>query len=85
MPDDRIVVFIDYQNVYHRARASFFEGADPPVQVSHVHPLKIGDLLCNLGRSKDPGRVLAGIQVYRAVPDNRSGANLEQASTNPND
>ena len=33
MPDDRIAVLIDYQNVYHRASASFFEGSDPPVQV----------------------------------------------------
>lgn len=25
----RVVVFVDYQNVYHRARGSFFEGGDP--------------------------------------------------------
>ena len=80
MTDDRVVVFIDYQNVYHRARASFFEGADPPVQVGHVHPLRVGELLCDLGRSEDPGRVLAGLRVYRATPDVRSGADLERAA-----
>ncbi|MCY3850685.1 MAG: NYN domain-containing protein [Acidimicrobiaceae bacterium] len=80
MPGDRVVVFIDYQNVYHRARSSFFEGAKPPVQAGHVHPLKVGELLRDLGRSKDSGRVLAAVRVYRAVPDMRSGTDLERAT-----
>ena len=80
MTDDRVVVFIDYQNLYHRARASFFQRADPPVQVGHVYPVKVGELLCDLGRIESPGRVLAGLRVYRAVPDMRSGADLERAS-----
>ena len=80
MPDDRIAVFIDYQNVYHRARDSFFYGADPAPPIGHVYPLKVGELLCGLGRSVDPGRVLASLRVYRSIPDLRSGADLERAS-----
>ena len=80
MPDDRVVVFLDYQNVYHRARGSFFAGTNPAPPLGHVHPLKVGELLCDLGRSKDPGRSLEGLRVYRSQPDWRSGKTLESAS-----
>ena len=76
----RVVVFIDYQNLYHRARDSFFEGDNPPPLIGHVHPLKIGELLVELGRSTFPNRELAGVRVYRAQPDQRSGHDLERAA-----
>ena len=79
-PDNRVVVFVDYQNLCHSARASFFEGADPPVQAGHVHTLRVGELLCDLGRGQESGRVLAGVRVHWAVPDVRSGADLERAT-----
>ncbi len=80
VPDDRVVVFIDYQNVYHRARDSFFSESGPNPLSGHVHPLKVGELLCDLGHTRDPGRHLAGVRVYRARPDKRSGGDLERAA-----
>ena len=80
VPDNRVVIFIDYQNVYHRARDSFFGGAGPNPLTGHVHPLKVGELLCDLGRTKDFRRILGGVRVYRARPDQRSGRNLERAA-----
>ena len=76
MSDTRVVVFIDYQNVYHRARGSFGHESNPDPNVGHVYPLKVGELLCSLGLPKDPTRVLIGVRVYCGKPDHRSGANL---------
>ena len=57
----RVVVFIDYQNLYHRARDSFFERDGPPPPIGHIHPLKVGELLVELGRPIFPDRELAGV------------------------
>ena len=73
-------MFIDYQNLYHRARDSFFEGDNPPPPIGHIHPLKIGELLVELGLPIFPNRELAGVRVYRARPDQRSGQDLERAA-----
>lgn len=77
MSGTRVVVFIDYQNVYHRALAAFgFErGLNP--NAGHVYPNKIGELLCERGQSKDPGRVLAEVRVYKGLPDHRSGIDAQ--------
>ena len=69
-------MFIDYQNVYHLARAAFGYETHPNMNLGHVHPLKVGHLLCNLGHSAFPDRTLASVRVYRGLPDIRSGANL---------
>ena len=72
----RVVVFLDYQNVYHLGRAAFGYEGDPDRNIGHVHPVRVGELLCELGRSEFPDRVLGGVRVYRGLPDIRSGANL---------
>ena len=79
MPDTRITVFIDYQNVYHSARDLFFFADKTSPILGHVHPLRFGELLCDLGKVKDPRRVLAGVRVYRGQPDSRSGMKLSRA------
>ena len=77
MPETRIVVFIDYQNVYHQARAAFgYEGGSNP-NAGHVHPHKVGELLCDLGLSRDPGRGLGEVRVYKGLPDHRSGLDAQ--------
>ena len=77
----RVVVFIDYQNVYHLARAAFgFEG-DPDKNLGHVHPRRVGELLCDLGRSAFDDRELSGVRVYQGLPDIRSGAGLVRFAT----
>ena len=76
MPAHRVTVFIDYQNVYHLARAAFGEEGNSNKNIGHVHPLKVGDLLCDLGRSESTNRELVGVRVYQGLPDSRSGADL---------
>ena len=79
MPDTRVVVFVDYQNVYHCARDRFFSSGKAAPWLGSIDPLRLGELLCSLGHSKDPGRRLAGIRVYRGQPDGRSGVKLSQS------
>ena len=76
MSGTRVVVFIDYQNVYHRARGSFGYESNPDPNLGHVSPLKVGDLLCGLGYSKDRNRIVTGVRVYCGKPDHRSGTSL---------
>jgi len=72
----RVVVFIDYQNVYHLARSAFGHEGNPDKNVGHVRPLKVGGLLCDLGRSSLADRELCGVRVHQGLPDTRSGADL---------
>jgi uncharacterized LabA/DUF88 family protein len=62
----RVVVFLDYQNVYHRARDAFC-ARDAAARVGQVDPLALGHLL--VGRV--PGGCLAGVRLYRGRPSKR--------------
>ena len=68
--DTRVVVFIDYQNVYHGARDVFGPQPpnNPPPTFGNVYPLKLGQMLCDRGLTADPQRVLTGVRVYRGKP-----------------
>jgi uncharacterized LabA/DUF88 family protein len=62
----RVVVFLDYQNVYHRARDAF-GASHAPASHGQIDPLALGLLIA--------GRVshaqLAGVRVYRGRPSQR--------------
>jgi uncharacterized LabA/DUF88 family protein len=60
----RTVLFLDYQNVYQRARDAFHQPTDPSPS-GQIDPIKLGRLL--IGR--DPGRELTEVRVYRGQPD----------------
>ena len=64
-----VAVFIDYQNVYRRARDAF----TPKVGASHwdgqINPRLVGDEIVNLGRVHDPSMTLAFVRIYRGLPD----------------
>lgn len=66
MPD-RVVVFIDAQNIYHGARRAFFDRLDYHVK-GQFRPYALGQLLARSGR---PGteRVLKQVRVYSGRPD----------------
>ena len=68
VPQTRVVVYIDYQNVYHCARELFSGPGRTPPSTGNVHPLEYGKMLCDLGLEKDPNRVLAGVRVDRGQP-----------------
>ena len=78
MSGTSVVVFIDYQNVYHRARAAFGHERGPNPNAGHIYPHKIGGLLCERGQSKDPDRVLTEVRVYKGLPDHRSGIDAQR-------
>lgn len=62
---DRVVVFLDYQNVYRRARGAFLLESGPP-QLGQVDPLRLGQLIA----SRSPfDRELLQVRVYRGQPD----------------
>lgn len=77
----RVIIFLDFQNVYHRARETFF-GRDAPARDGQIDPLALGCLLTG----RVPGGRLAGVRVYRGRPsqrrDRRSySAHLRQTDT----
>lgn len=62
-----MVVFLDYQNVYMRARECFCWGSRNHAD-GQVNPLRLGLKLKGLA---DGTRELAGVRIYRGMPSNR--------------
>jgi hypothetical protein len=62
----RVVVFLDYQNVYHRAREAFC-ARDAPAREGQVDLLALGRLLA----SRVPGGSLTSVRAYRGRPSRR--------------
>jgi hypothetical protein len=62
---DRVVVFLDWQNVYRGAREAFC-GYGAPHWEGQVHPLALGELIA----ADSPfDRELRQVRVYRGQPD----------------
>lgn len=62
---DRVVLFIDYQNVYRAARTAFFDHEVDPHWRGQFDPLKLGNYLV----ADSPfERVLSQVRVYRGLP-----------------
>ncbi len=79
MPD-RIVVFLDYQNVYRRARGAFHDEVNDPAVNGQINPLALAQLIASRGAVT---RDLKQVRVYRGRPDSAKqpdsyGANLRQ-------
>jgi hypothetical protein len=62
---DRVVLFIDYQNVYMSAR-SMFHPLGAPHWCGQIDPVALGQLLVSRGPYD---RRLMGVRLYRGVPD----------------
>jgi uncharacterized LabA/DUF88 family protein len=60
----RTVLFLDYQNVYRRARDTFHQLTDPS-PCGQIDPIRLGQLLVD----RDPGRELVEVRAYRGQPD----------------
>ncbi|MDA2927105.1 NYN domain-containing protein [Acidobacteria bacterium AH-259-G07] len=67
MPEQRVVLFIDAQNIYKGARRTFFTEQHHHVY-GQVNPIALGNLLCN---RPPPGyiRKLSAVRVYTGRPD----------------
>jgi hypothetical protein len=78
----RVVLFLDYQNVYMGARETFHDPRDPSVN-GQIDPMKLAHLV-EMSVGRDP-RELAGVRVYRGRPESSRdpkgyGANLRQCT-----
>lgn len=74
---ERVVVFLDWQNVYMRARGSFHVKSDP-FTAGQVSPLDLAELLASRGVSDD--RELTQVRVYRGIPDQKFDPNAYAAA-----
>ncbi len=63
----RVAVFIDYQNVYMRAREAFSSPAANFTE-GQVHPRRLGLLLRDRGRTHGSNRELEVVRVFRGSP-----------------
>jgi len=65
----RVTVFIDYQNAYMRARATFGGPRKDPYTFGQIYPRRLAILLRAKGAQVDQARQLAQVRVYRGEPD----------------
>ena len=63
---DRVIVFVDYQNVYMSARQAFYPAPRVPHWEGQIDPLALGQLMVQRSPFE---RTLAGVRMYRGVPD----------------
>jgi uncharacterized LabA/DUF88 family protein len=63
----KVVVFLDYQNVYMGAREAFHSFGSPS-RDGQIDPLKLAELIASKGPFE---RELAGVRVYRGQPDSQ--------------
>ena len=63
----RVVLFVDYQNAYRRARDAFHDHNADPYWMGQFHPASLGTLLA--GRRNDPDRQLHQVRMYRGMPE----------------
>jgi len=64
-----VVIFVDYQNAYMRARQSFGEPNVDRSVFGQIYPRRLGSLLVAQGRVVDQARQLTEVRVYRGEPD----------------
>ena len=75
-PVSRVAVFVDYQNMYHGARRAFGDPTADAPSFGHLDPATLAQLLTDLGRAVDPGRMLVATSVYRGEPGRLSHRKL---------
>jgi hypothetical protein len=66
----RVVLFVDAQNLYRGARRAFFLPTDPYFH-GQVNPRALGELLCKRGPVGGPPRLLSQVRIYTGSPDPR--------------
>lgn len=74
---DRVIVYLDYQNVHGWAQRQFF-GVGADAASTHVDPLRLGELL--VSRRQRPS-VLQEVRVYRGRPN----PSRQEGATRAND
>lgn len=68
MPTERVVLFVDHQNIYKGARDAFFEGRPPHFTSGQFNPISMGRLICSRP-PPDIARQLGQVRIYTGQPD----------------
>jgi uncharacterized LabA/DUF88 family protein len=78
MPSQRLVLFIDYQNMYNGARRAFFSESSSFV-CGQFKPIEFGELICS---RPPPGitRKLEQVRIYTGRPDATKEAKAYRAN-----
>lgn len=74
MQQQRAIVFIDGQNLYHGAKDAWVEGGVAPPDSPYIWPSYDVEKLAAYLVSRVPGRVLTQIRFYTGVPNPRKGS-----------
>jgi uncharacterized LabA/DUF88 family protein len=75
---DRVMLFVDYQNVYRSARDCFHPEPSAPHVAGQINPLLLGE---HIVAASPFDRELAGVRVYRGRPDPRRDSHGYTACT----
>jgi uncharacterized LabA/DUF88 family protein len=67
MPDVKVGVFMDWQNVYEAARGAF-ELQQAPPERGNFNPLKVAQILAR-GNKRGNGGKLTKVEIHRGLPD----------------
>jgi uncharacterized LabA/DUF88 family protein len=63
---DRLMLFVDYQNIYRGARDCFYPEAGIPNVAGQISPVRLGEHIV----TRDSfDRKLSGVRIYRGLPD----------------
>ena len=76
----RVVLFIDYQNMYKDARRAFHRQRGPGF-LGQIRPLALGELIC----ARSPDRALSGVRIYRGAPTRGQDWRMHQVATSQRD
>lgn len=74
----RVVVFVDHQNVYRRARDAFHDHRSDPRWMGQIDPNSLGSLIVEL--ADDPQYELHQVRMYRGLPDSRKDRHGNRAA-----
>lgn len=69
MPE-RVVLFVDWQNVFNGARALFHHGQQSQSTNGQIDPVKLGELICRRSPAGTE-RVLQDVRVYCGIAERR--------------
>lgn len=68
MTPRRLVLFVDYQNAYRRARDVFFPGSQSG-RDGHLNPVELGRLIAGRGGPDGTPYTLSEVRTYSGQPD----------------
>ena len=76
---ERLTLFVDYQNAYRWARASFHDHLADPYWLGQFSPEGLGTLIAQMSDDGGP-HILEQVRVYRGMPNSRRDPTSHRAA-----